>query len=83
VGTPEDQSTAPTRVPMTVRITGMHCDGCVRRVERGLGKLPGVHVEHVSVGVARVQAVDAQAVVAAVQALGFAVERVEAEAPGA
>jgi copper chaperone CopZ len=68
---------------LEVQITGMHCDGCVRRVERGLGKLPGVVVEQVAVGAARVQADDADAVVQAVRALGFGVERVEATGPGA
>ncbi|RRA50060.1 heavy-metal-associated domain-containing protein [Acidipila sp. EB88] len=37
-------------------IDGMHCDACVRRVTQALGSLPGVRVESVKIGEARVLA---------------------------
>lgn len=56
-------------------IDGMHCDGCVRRVTAALKKIPGVVVETVQVGKARVrydeQTVHRAALVAAVDGLGF------------
>ncbi|MEX2178497.1 MAG: cation transporter [Gemmatimonadaceae bacterium] len=35
---------------ITIPIQGMSCGGCVRNVERALGRLPGVRVERVTVG---------------------------------
>lgn len=35
---------------MKLTIEGMHCGGCVRRVEAGLRKLPGTTVDKVEVG---------------------------------
>jgi Cu+-exporting ATPase len=32
----------------TLRIEGMHCDGCAARIERVLARLPGVHEASVS-----------------------------------
>ena len=37
-------------------IDGMHCDACVRRVTQALGGLPGVRVESVTIGEARLLA---------------------------
>jgi copper chaperone CopZ len=37
----------------TLRIDGMHCGGCVRRVSQALAATPGVEVKEVSVGAAR------------------------------
>ena len=37
------------------QIGGMSCGGCVRRVERALRTLPGIEVESVAVGLARVR----------------------------
>jgi copper chaperone len=36
-----------------IQIEGMHCDGCVRRVTALLRQIPGVLVEQVKVGSAR------------------------------
>jgi copper chaperone len=37
----------------TLRIDGMHCGACVRRVSRALASIPGVKVGEVRVGAAR------------------------------
>jgi copper chaperone len=37
----------------TVKIDGMHCGACVRRVSQALGSVPGVQVNEVRVGAAR------------------------------
>jgi copper chaperone len=42
-------------VEATFKIDGMSCGGCVRRVSSLLQALPGVQVEAVSVGSARVR----------------------------
>ncbi len=39
----------------TLRIEGMHCGACVRRVSQALGSLPGLTVEEVRVGAARLR----------------------------
>jgi len=39
---------------LTLAIDGMHCDGCVRRVTAALANVPGVAVEKVEVGSAKV-----------------------------
>jgi len=62
--------------PLTLKIDGMHCDGCVRRVTAALAKVEGVEVKAVRVGHAEV-AIDAakatpEAVAAAVTKIGFA-----------
>lgn len=44
----------PTMQLATLRIIGMSCGGCVRDVQRALGALPGVRVERVEIGGARV-----------------------------
>jgi copper chaperone CopZ len=38
-----------------LKIEGMHCDGCVRRVTALLKKVEGAEVEQVVVGAARVK----------------------------
>lgn len=38
----------------TLSIDGMNCQHCVSAVEKALGKTPGVEVEEVSIGTARV-----------------------------
>ena len=38
---------------ITIRIAGMQCGGCVIAVRDALHRLPGTHVEEVSVGAAR------------------------------
>jgi len=37
----------------TLKIDGMHCGGCVRRVSQALAATPGVEVSEVKVGAAR------------------------------
>jgi copper chaperone CopZ len=36
----------------SLQIDGMHCGGCVRRVHKALGDVPGVTIDKVDVGVA-------------------------------
>jgi copper chaperone len=38
----------------TLRIEGMHCGACLRRVSQALASVPGARVEQVRLGVARV-----------------------------
>jgi copper chaperone len=38
---------------LTVKIDGMHCGACVRRVSQALGSVPGVQVNEVRIGAAR------------------------------
>jgi copper chaperone len=60
-----------------LKILGMHCDGCVRRVSALLRKVEGVEVEQVVVGAAKVRLGEAGAtraeVVKAVEGGGFQV----------
>jgi copper chaperone len=44
---------------LTLRIDGMHCGACVRRVTQALQKSEGTEVEEVRIGAARVQVADA------------------------
>lgn len=65
----------PMTTPLTLKIDGMHCDGCVRRVTAALAKVEGVEVKQVVVGRADV-AFDAskaapETIVAAVSKIGF------------
>ena len=49
-------STTPTRPErVTLEISGMSCGHCVRAVSDALTKLPGVSVESVEIGSARVE----------------------------
>ena len=43
---------------ITLRIDGMHCGSCVRRVGQALATVPGVAVGEVRVGAARLNAAD-------------------------
>ena len=55
----------------TLRIDGMHCGSCVRRVSQALAATEGVEVEEVRIGAARLRsAADAPPVEAAIAALG-------------
>ncbi len=38
-----------------IRVSGMHCDACVRRVEKALAALPDVKVHAVEVGLVSVE----------------------------
>ena len=42
----------------TLRIDGMHCGSCVRRVSQALAAVPGVAVNEVRVGAARLTAAE-------------------------
>ncbi|MFN7545807.1 MAG: heavy-metal-associated domain-containing protein [Acidobacteriota bacterium] len=58
-----------------LKIEGMHCDGCVRRVSALLRQLPGVRLEDVKVGSARLELSSPPTtradLLAALQAAGF------------
>jgi copper chaperone CopZ len=69
---------------IVLAVDGMSCQHCVRRVTTALGKVPGVHVDEVTVGRAQVEASDdaaAGAVISALERAGYPA-RVET-APGA
>ena len=53
----------------TFAIDGMSCQHCVRRVTNALTKVPGVRVEEVTVGRARVEVPDDAAMAAIASAL--------------
>jgi copper chaperone len=59
----------------TLKIDGMHCDACVRRVRAALSGVYGVHVRDVKVGSAEVEvdssASDLEGAVNAVNDIGF------------
>lgn len=60
---------------LNLKIDGMHCAACVRRVTAALAKLDGVRVESVEVGSAGViydeTACSPQEIADAVNAIGF------------
>lgn len=58
---------------VNLKIDGMHCDACVRRVKMALSRVPGVEVQDVSVGSARVatNTATAEDVVKAVEEIGY------------
>ena len=57
---------------LTVRIEGMHCGACVRRVGQALAALDGVVVQEVRVGAARVETAGAaDPVLEAIAKAGF------------
>ncbi|MDR3753499.1 MAG: cation transporter [Terracidiphilus sp.] len=57
----------------TLRIDGMHCGSCVRRVSQALTAVPGVTVNEVRVGAARLAVAEEPAPVdLAIAALGKA-----------
>ena len=62
---------------MKLDISGMHCGACVGRVTQALKKIPGVEVEDVQVGTAKVRydesQTDAGAIEGAVRKIGFEV----------
>ena len=43
---------------IALRIDGMHCGSCVRRVGQALAAVPGVTVKEIRVGAARFSALD-------------------------
>ncbi|HEU4641841.1 MAG TPA: cation transporter [Gemmatimonadaceae bacterium] len=50
-------------------ISGMSCGHCVRAVSQALAEVPGVQVENVGIGSARIRAGDDPAVNAAIEAV--------------
>lgn len=66
---------------LTLKISGMHCEACVRRVRAALEKLPGVTAEDVQVGSARVRTVapaaDQELIRTAITKAGFGVESLQ------
>jgi copper chaperone CopZ len=58
-----------------LKIEGMHCEGCVRRVTQALNAVAGARVESVAVGSAAVvvdsERIAAEQVAAAVNGIGF------------
>jgi copper chaperone CopZ len=56
---------------ITLKIDGMHCGSCVRRVSQALASVPGVKVGEVRVGAARLTAIEDPA--SASDAIGLAV----------
>jgi copper chaperone CopZ len=65
---------------LTVNISGMHCDACVSRVKQSLETVPGVDVEDVQVGTAKMKYDEAIANPAAIQAairkIGFEIANI-------
>ena len=60
---------------MMLRIDGMHCGACIRRVTQSLQRVPGAEVEEVRLGAARVKLPEgssSDALIAALSAGGFA-----------
>jgi copper chaperone CopZ len=62
----------------TLKIDGMHCGSCVRRVSQALAATPGVVVNEVTVGSAKLsspdQAAPIDAAIAAVTKAGYAAQ---------
>lgn len=60
---------------LNVTIGGMHCGACVRRVTQQLQQTPGLQVQEVSVGSARVaydpKLTSPQAIIGAIERIGF------------
>jgi copper chaperone len=64
----------------TLRIEGMHCGACVRRVSQALASTPGLTVEEVRLGAARLRSkpdsvkelAPADSAIAAIAKAGFA-----------
>jgi copper chaperone len=63
-------------VEFTLRIDGMHCGSCVRRVSQALAATPGLTVNEVRIGAARLTAAEEPApvdlAIAALAKAGFA-----------
>ena len=56
----------------TLRIDGMHCGSCVRRVTQALNSTEGVEVEEVCIGAARLKSEDRTPLDVAIAALAKA-----------
>jgi copper chaperone len=66
---------------LSLKISGMHCGACVRRLSEALEKLPDVEIEDVQVGSARLRISggkpDKEAVLGAIRKTGFELESEE------
>ncbi len=71
----DDDGGTMTDIRFALQIDGMHCGGCVRRVHKALGDVPGVTIEAVDVGTASgsfdADDTDVDELLAAVARLGF------------
>jgi copper chaperone CopZ len=58
-----------------LKIEGMHCGGCVKRVRKSLEKVQGLLIDDVTIGIARLRMVGAQQaeVIRAVEQAGYRV----------
>lgn len=56
-----------------LKVDGMHCDACVRRLRKALEKLQGAEILEVSVGTVRVQGAPHAEVEAAVVKAGYTI----------
>jgi copper chaperone len=67
-----------TRTALKLKIEGMHCDACVRRVTTALQKLPTVQLDHVKIGEASLDfdasRVQPHEVIHALDVIGFKAE---------
>jgi copper chaperone len=48
-------------VEFTLRIDGMHCGSCIRRVSQALASAQGIEVEEVRLGAARLRSIEGPA----------------------
>ncbi|MGA2249692.1 heavy-metal-associated domain-containing protein [Terracidiphilus sp.] len=62
-----------------LRIDGMHCGACVKRVSQALGAAPGLAVKEVRIGAARIESDQQSAAGQAVEALAKAGYRAHLE----
>jgi copper chaperone len=64
---------------MKVAIEGMHCQACVRRVEKAIGGVEGAQARKVEIGSAEVatDAAHEQAVLEAVRKAGYEARRLD------
>jgi copper chaperone len=56
---------------VTLKIDGMHCGACVRRVTQALERIPAAEVLEVRIGAARLKTDDAALAVAALAKAGY------------
>jgi copper chaperone CopZ len=62
---------------VSLRIDGMHCGACIRRVTQSLQAVPGARVDEVRLGAARVELAesdDTDALIASLAKAGFAAQ---------
>jgi copper chaperone len=69
-----------TMTTVTLKISGMHCGGCVVRVSNLLKRVEGVSVEDVQIGSARISASSSAALRSAEDALAKAGYTISADA---